>query len=64
MGKRVSGVQAGFSAGYRVTFDEVAVRMGSFAHYLGHGAIVTFQWPTGPNFWNYLTDCPRAERYT
>ncbi len=49
--------------GYRVTFDEVAVLMGSFAHYLGHGAMVTFQWPTGQSFWNYLTDCPRAERY-
>jgi esterase/lipase superfamily enzyme len=49
--------------GYRVAFDEVAVQMGSFAHYLGHGAMVTFQWPTGLHFWNYLTDCPRAERY-
>jgi esterase/lipase superfamily enzyme len=49
--------------GYRVTFDEVAVQMGSFAHFLGHGAMVTFQWPTGLNFWNYLMDCPRAERY-
>ena len=49
--------------GYRVTFDEVSVQMGSFAHYLGHGAMVTFQWPTGLNFWNYITDCPRAERY-
>jgi esterase/lipase superfamily enzyme len=29
----------------------------------GHGAMVTFQWPTGTYFWNYLTDCPRAERY-
>jgi esterase/lipase superfamily enzyme len=49
--------------GYRVTFDEVAVQMGSFAHYLGQGAIVTFQWPTGLMFWNYVTDCPRAQRY-
>src|SRR5262245_12124325 len=49
--------------GYRVTFDEVAVQMGSFSHYLGHGAMVPFQWPTGLNFWNYITDCPRAERY-
>jgi len=49
--------------GYRVTFDEVSVQMGSFAHFLGHGTMVTFQWPTGLNFWNYLTDCPRAERY-
>ena len=49
--------------GYRVTFDEVAVQMGSFAHYLGQQATVTFQWPTGTNFWNYLLDCPRAHRY-
>ncbi len=49
--------------GYRVTFDEVAVQMGSFAHYLGQQATVTFQWPTGTMFWNYLLDCPRAHRY-
>jgi esterase/lipase superfamily enzyme len=49
--------------GYRVFFDEVTVMMGSWSHYLGHGAIATFHWPTGQNFWNYLTDCPRAERY-
>lgn len=49
--------------GYRVTFDEISVLMGSFSHYLGNGAMVAFQWPTGLNFWNYLTDCPRAERY-
>jgi esterase/lipase superfamily enzyme len=49
--------------GYRVFFDEVTVMMGSWAHYLGHGAFDTFQWPTGQHFWNYLTDCPRAERY-
>lgn len=49
--------------GYRVTFDEVAVQMGSFSHYLGQAATVTFQWPTGMKFWNYLTDCPRAEAY-
>lgn len=49
--------------GYRVTFDEVAVQMGSFAHYLGHGATVTFQWPTGTMFWNYVTDCPRARQW-
>jgi esterase/lipase superfamily enzyme len=49
--------------GYRVTFDEVAVQMGSFAHYLGQGTVVTFQWPTGSMFWNYVTDCPRARQY-
>ncbi len=49
--------------GYRVSFDEVAVTMGSLSAYLGFGATVAFQWPTGQMFWNYLTDCPRAERY-
>lgn len=49
--------------GYRVTFDEVAVQMGSFAHYLGQGATVTFQWPTGTKFWNYVSDCPRARQW-
>jgi esterase/lipase superfamily enzyme len=49
--------------GYRVTFDEVAVMMGSLSGYLGYGATVAFQWPTGQHFWNYLTDCPRAEQY-
>jgi esterase/lipase superfamily enzyme len=49
--------------GYRVFFDEVTVMMGSWSHYLGYGALVTFQWPTGQYFWNYLTDCPNAEKY-
>ncbi|GKS59335.1 hypothetical protein YTPLAS18_28620 [Nitrospira sp.] len=49
--------------GYRVTFDEVSVLMGSFAHYLGHAATVSFQWPTDLHFWNYLTDCARARKY-
>jgi esterase/lipase superfamily enzyme len=49
--------------GYKVTFDEVSVLMGSFAHYLGHGAMVAFQWPTGLRPWDYFFDCQRAERY-
>ncbi len=49
--------------GYRVTFDEVSVLMGSFAHYLGQAVTVSFQWETGLHFWNYVTDCPRAEQY-
>ncbi|MFL6648880.1 MAG: alpha/beta hydrolase [Sulfurifustaceae bacterium] len=48
--------------GYRVTFDDVAVTMSSFEHYLGHGAMVFFRWPTGVHWWNY-GDCDRAERY-
>lgn len=49
--------------GYRVFFDEATVMMASWSHYLGGSALVTFQWPTGQHFWNYLTDCPRAEKY-
>ena len=37
--------------------------MGSFSHYLGQGATVTFQWPTGTMFWNYVTDCPKARAW-
>lgn len=49
--------------GYRVTIDEVSVLMGSFAHYLGQAVTVSFQWETWVHFWNYVTDCPRAEQY-
>jgi esterase/lipase superfamily enzyme len=49
--------------GYRVAFDEVEVMMGSLSVYLSYGATVSFQWPTGLNWWNYLTDCPRARQY-
>ena len=34
--------------GYRVTFDQVMVLMGSWAHYLGRSSpVVAFSWPTG-----------------
>ena len=48
--------------GYRVTFDEVAVMMGSLSFNLGYGATVAFQWPTGTHWWDYF-DCGRAEEY-
>jgi len=49
--------------GYRVAFDEVEVMMGSLSAYLSYGATVSFQWPTGLNWWNYFTDCPRGKDY-
>lgn len=49
--------------GYRTTFDEVAVIMGSLSSYLGSGATVAFMWPTGLHWWNYLSDCPDAEKF-
>ena len=49
--------------GYRVSFDAVSVMMGSMSGYLDWGATIAFQWPTGLFWWNYFTDCPRAEQY-
>jgi len=49
--------------GYRVTFDEVAVMMGSLSANLGFGVTTAFAWPTGQHWWDYLSDCPDAERF-
>lgn len=49
--------------GYRVTFDDVAVLMGSLSSYLGQGTTVAFQWPTGLHWWNYFTDCASADQH-
>src|SRR4029450_13060478 len=50
--------------GYRVTFDQVMVLMGSWAHYLGRSSsVVAFSWPTGTSVWHYLVDCPRARAF-
>ena len=50
--------------GYRVTFDQVVVFMGAWAHYLGRSsAVVAFSWPTGTRVWNYFLDCRRAQAF-
>src|SRR5262245_44328955 len=50
--------------GYRTTFDQVMVLMGSWAHFLGsNSTVIVFSWPTGTRFWNYLFDCPRARAF-
>ena len=50
--------------GYRVTFDQVMVLMGSWAHYLGSSSsVVAFSWPTGTRVWNYFIDCRRARAF-
>src|SRR5262249_2328738 len=47
--------------GYRVTFDQVMVLMGTWAHYLGSSSsVVAFSWPTVTGVWNYFLDCRRA----
>ena len=50
--------------GYRVTFNQVITLMGAWAHYLGRSsAVVAFSWPTGTQWWNYVTDCRRARAH-
>ncbi len=50
--------------GYRASFDQVMVLMGSWAHFLGrHSPVIAFSWPTGTSMWNYLFDCPRARAF-
>jgi esterase/lipase superfamily enzyme len=50
--------------GYRATFNQVMVLMGSWGHFLGHDSpVIAFAWPTGTSVWNYLTDCPRARAF-
>ena len=50
--------------GYRATFDQVMILMGSWAHFLGRdSAVIAFSWPTGTRWWNYLSDCRRARAF-
>jgi esterase/lipase superfamily enzyme len=50
--------------GYRATFDQVMILMGSWAHFLGRdSAVIAFSWPTGTRWWDYLSDCPRARAF-
>jgi hypothetical protein len=50
--------------GYRATFDQVMILMGSWAHFLGRdSAVIAFSWPTGTQWWDYLTDCRRARAF-
>jgi esterase/lipase superfamily enzyme len=59
-----SGEAVIYVPGYRVTFDQVMVLMGGWAHYLGRSSsVVAFSWPTGTWVWSYLVDCPRARAY-
>ena len=50
--------------GYRATFDQVMILMGSWVHFLARQSpVIAFSWPTGTRVWNYLTDCPRARAF-
>jgi esterase/lipase superfamily enzyme len=50
--------------GYRATFDQVMILMGSWAHFLGRDStVIAFSWPTGTRWWNYFSDCRHALTY-
>jgi esterase/lipase superfamily enzyme len=50
--------------GYRATFDQVMILMGSWAHFLGRDStVIAFSWPTGTRWWNYLSDCRNARAF-
>jgi esterase/lipase superfamily enzyme len=64
LGSSRTGEVVIYVPGYRVTFDQVMVLMGTWAHYLGRSTpVVAFSWPTGTSVWNYLVDCPRARAF-
>jgi len=59
-----SGSVVFYVPGYRATFDEVMLLMGSWAHFLGdHSPMIAFSWPTGTRALDYLWDCPRARAF-
>jgi esterase/lipase superfamily enzyme len=59
-----SGSVVIYVPGYRATFDQVMILMGSWAHFLARQSpVIAFSWPTGTRVWNYLTDCPRARAF-
>lgn len=59
-----SGSVVIYVPGFRTTFDQVMILMGSWGHFLGrHSPMIAFSWPTGMRWWNYLWDCPRARAF-
>jgi esterase/lipase superfamily enzyme len=59
-----SGSVVFYVPGYRATFDEVMLLMGSWGHFLGHHSpMIAFSWPTGTRALDYLWDCPRARAF-
>ena len=59
-----SGSAVIYVPGYRASFDQVMMLMGSWGHFLGrHSPVIAFSWPTGTRVLNYLFDCPRARAF-
>ena len=59
-----SGSVVIYVPGYRASFDEVMILLGSWGHFLGrHSPMIAFSWPTGTRALDYLRDCPRARAF-
>ncbi len=59
----LSGSVVIYVPGYRTTFNQVMVLMGSWAHFLGRQSpVIAFSWPTGTSMWNYLHRLPPCTR--
>jgi len=56
-----SGSVVFYVPGYRASFNDVMILMGSWGHFLGHQSpMIVFSWPTGTRALDYFSDCPRA----
>jgi esterase/lipase superfamily enzyme len=59
-----SGSVVIYVPGYRASFDQGMILMGSWGHFLAdHSPMIVFSWPTGLNALDYLWDCPRAHAF-
>jgi esterase/lipase superfamily enzyme len=59
-----SGSVVFYVPGYRATFNDVMILMGSWGHFLGHDTpVIAFSWPTGTSALDYFSDCPRAHAF-
>jgi esterase/lipase superfamily enzyme len=60
----LSGSVVFYVPGYRATFNDVMILMGSWEHFLGHQSpVIAFSWPTGTRALDYFSDCPRAHAF-
>jgi len=56
-----SGSVVFYVPGYRTTFNDTMILMGSWGHFLGRQSpVIAFSWPTGTRALDYFRDCPRA----
>jgi len=53
-----------FVPGYRASFNDVLILMGSWGHFLGRNSpVIAFSWPTGTRALDYFRDCPLSRAF-